>query len=151
MIPTAALTTVTSALAALVAIVVTNFFARRREQEADWRKLKLEQYQKLIHAFSGIEKSRQTQESTREFTDAVNAMALVGSPLVLKALKLYLDANAFNNPARNEKEINRLFSLLIHTLRADIQPRDHQLLDPSFQFALLSLPPENAPNRGSEK
>ena len=36
----------------------------------------------------------------------------------------------------------RLFSLLIHTLRADIQPRGHRLLDPSFQFALLSLPTE---------
>lgn len=142
MITTAILTTAASALTALVAIVVTNFFARRREQEAYWRKLKLEQYQKLILTFSGIEKSRYTQESVRDFTDAVNAIALVGSPLVLKALKLYLDANAFNNPARNEAEIMRLFSLLIHTLRADIQPRGHRLLDPSFQFALLSLPTE---------
>jgi hypothetical protein len=91
-ITTAILTTAASALTARVAIVVTNFFARRREQEADWRKLKLKQYQKLILTFSGIEKSRYTQESVRDFTDAVNAIALVGSPLVLKALKLYLDA-----------------------------------------------------------
>lgn len=143
MITTAVLTTAVSALTALVAIVVTNFFSRRREQEADWRKLKLQQYQQLVHAFSGMQKTRYNRETVRDFTDAVNAMALVASPPVLRALKLYLDANADNNPARDEVEASRLFSLLIHALRADIQPPD-QLVDPSFQFALLGLPQEMA-------
>jgi hypothetical protein len=135
------LTTALSVLTALVAIVVTNFLSRRREQEADWRKLKLEQYQQLVLAFSGIEMSRYSEETARQFAEAVDAIMLVGSPAVLQALRLYLDANAYNNPLRNEAEFMRLFSSLIHTLRADIQPRG-QLMDPSFEFKLRSLPQE---------
>jgi Zn-dependent protease with chaperone function len=82
------LTAALSALTALVTVVVTNFFTRRREHEADWRKLKLAQYQQLIVAFSGIEKSRYTPETVRQFTDAVNALALIASPPVLRALQL---------------------------------------------------------------
>ena len=145
MITNAVLTTVLSAMTALVTIVVTNFFTRRREHEADWRKLKLAQYQQLIVAFSGIEKSRHTTESVRQFTDAVNAISLIASPPVLRALQLYLSANAYNNVARTEAESGRLFSLLIHALRADIQPSHHSD-DPKFQFTLLSLPPETQPN-----
>jgi|ERR1700681_4266047 Zn-dependent protease with chaperone function len=110
------LTTALSALTALVTVVVTNFFTRRREHEADWRKLKLAQYQQLIVAFSGIEKSRYTPETVCQFTDAVNALALIASPPVLRALQLYLNANAYNNVARTEAESNRLFSLLIQDL-----------------------------------
>lgn len=144
MITNAVLTTALSALTALVTIVVTNFFTRRREHEADWRKLKLAQYQQLVVAFSGIEKSRYTPETVRQFTDAVNAMALIASPPVLRALQLYLNANAYNNVARTEAEGSRLFSLLIHALRADIQP--HHSDDPKLQFELLSLPPETQLN-----
>ena len=72
-------------------------------------------------------------------------MALIASPPVLRVLQLYLNANAYNNVARTEAEISRLFSLLIHALRADIQP-PHHLDDPKLQFELLSLPPETQPN-----
>ena len=140
MIASAMLTTAVSALTALVTIVVTNFFTRRREHEADWRKLKLEQYQRLVVAFSGIEKSRYTPETVRQFTDAVNAIVLIASPPVLRALELYLNANAYNNVARTEAESNKLYNLLIHALRADIQPHNYSD-DPELKFALRSLPP----------
>jgi len=38
-----------------------------------------------------------------------------------------------------------VFTLLIHALRADIQP-PHYSDDPKIEFALLSLPPETQPN-----
>jgi hypothetical protein len=45
-------------------------------------------------------------------------MVLIASPPVFRALERYLNANAYNNAART----SRLYSLLIHAMRADIQP-----------------------------
>jgi len=39
--------------------------ARRREHEADWRKLKLGQYQEFILALSGVVRERATPEAQR--------------------------------------------------------------------------------------
>jgi len=133
------LTSLLSALVALATIFVTNYLTRRRELEADWRKLKLVQYQNLIVSFSGIEKSRYTEDTLRVFTDAVNAMSLIGSPSVLRALDQYLKANAYNHPGRNDAEIAELYNLLIHALRDDIGPSRGSDKD-DLQFSLLSLP-----------
>jgi hypothetical protein len=144
-----AITAGVSAVTALIAVIITNRLARRREHEADWRKLKLAQYQGFIIAFSSIEKSRSTPEAIRRYTDAANSMSLIASMSVLRALRNFQLEISYKNDKRSQAEHDRLFDLLIRALRADVQPSNQD--DPAVQFFLLGLPPEPKPRDESTK
>ena len=148
-----AITAGVSAVTALVAVVVTNFFTRRREHEADWRKLKLAQYQQFILALSGVEDGRATLDAMRQYTDAMNAMSLIAPMSVLHALRAYQAETSYKNINRSQAEHDRLLNLLVRALRADVQP-SNPLDDPAFRFMLFGLPPErhqsDEPNQESE-
>lgn len=135
------ITTGVSAATALIAVVVTNVLTRRREHEADWRKLKLAHYQQFVAALSAITEGRCTSDAMRQYTDAVNAMSLIAPMGVLNALMSFQEETSYKNDKRNAAEHDRLLNLLVRAIRADIQP-SHLRDDPEFKFMLLGLPPE---------
>ena len=65
-----------SALTAIVSVVVTYLLTRKRAHEAEWRKVKLGQYQEYVIAVSGIVQGRSTPETQRCHADAANSMSL---------------------------------------------------------------------------
>ena len=120
----AILTAAVSAFTALMTVVLTSFLSRRREHEADWRRMKLERYQAFVLAVSGIVEGRVTNDSMREYTDAYNSMSLIASMRVLRPLKEFQDEISVRNVNRSRAEHDRLFDRLIRELRRDLQPSD---------------------------
>jgi hypothetical protein len=140
-IVTVAITAGVSAFTALATVLVTSALNKRREHEADWRKLKLAQYQEYVAALSGVVAGRVTHEAQRRYADAVNSMALVASVTVLKALRAFQAEITYMNQERSETAHDRLLDELFRAMRRDVQPpsgRDN----PSAPFRLLGLPPE---------
>ena len=138
-----------SAGTALIAVVVTNLLTRRREHEADWRRMKLSHYQQFVAALSAITEGRCSADAMRQYTDAVNAMSLIAPMNVLNALKAFQQEISYKNDRRSSSEHDRLFNVLVRAIRADIQPSNSEN-DPEFEFLLLGLPPEMQPAKQSQ-
>lgn len=137
----AAITACISAIAALIAVIITYVLARRREHEADWRKLRFDQYREFIVALSGFTEGRASPEAHRRYTDAFNSMQLVAPLSVLRPLQAYQDETTYRNaPNRTQETHDRAYNALIRALRADIYPR--RLEDEGFDFRLLGLHPD---------
>jgi hypothetical protein len=131
---------IASACAAIVAVVITNWLSKRREHEADWRKLKFSQYQEFVLALSGIVNDRSTRESQARYSDAVNSMALIAPMKVLEALTQFQAEISYVNKNRNQETHDRLLDPLLRAMRADIQPH-HSSERRGYTFKLLGLPP----------
>ena len=82
-------TALISFVTAIAVTIITYVLTRRREHEADWRKLKFSQYQELLLALSGITEGRSTAEAQARYSDAVNSMALVAPTQVVRALQAF--------------------------------------------------------------
>jgi hypothetical protein len=131
----AGMTAGVSATAAILAVVITSMLARRREHEADWRKLKLGQYQEFILALSGVVRERATPEAHRRYADAVNSMNLVAPGMVLTALQAFQKEISYINNDRSEDRHDRLLEALIRAMRTDIHPKWLNE-DPTLSFRL---------------
>jgi membrane protein implicated in regulation of membrane protease activity len=59
---TVALSASVSAGVAIISAIITYVLTRKREHRADWRKLKLNQYQEFLLALSGVVRERATPE-----------------------------------------------------------------------------------------
>lgn len=141
------LTVVASVLTAIVVSVVTSiityFLTRRREHEADWRKLKLEQYREFVRALSGNVVNRSTAEAQERYADAVNTMTLVAPPAVLRALQSFQAYNSPSNRSKSRAEHDRALSILLRAMRIDVHPACPQ--DPEdFVFILWDAGPAPA-------
>jgi hypothetical protein len=136
----AVITAGVSAMAALIAVIITYALARRREHEADWRKLRFDQYREFIAALSGFTEGRATLEAHRRYTDAFNSMMLVAPLSVLRPLEAYQNETTYRNANRTQDGHDRAYNTLIRALRADIYPR--RLEDEGFDFHLLGLHPD---------
>jgi hypothetical protein len=78
-----------SALTALLVAVVTSVLSRRRESEADWRKLRFEQYQEFVQALSNVVGGRETVDAQRRYADSVNALLLVAPIEIIVKLEKF--------------------------------------------------------------
>ena len=90
---------ITGAVALVVVSVtppITYFFSRKRDHEADWRKMKLEQYKEYVTALSGTVHHPYDSAVQRRYTDAVNSIGLIAPPKVLIALYRFLDETSFS-------------------------------------------------------
>jgi hypothetical protein len=133
---------VISGCAAIAAVIATYILARRREHEADWRKLKFAQYQEFVLALSGIVNERSTPQAQARYSDAVNSMGLIAPPPVLRALRTFQAEISYANRNRSDERHDRLLDPLFRAMRADIQPR--YAGDPAdYQFGVLGVPPRN--------
>lgn len=114
------ITSVISLGSALLATGLTATLARRREQEADWRKLRLATYQEYIAALSGIVGWRTSGEAQRRHSDAVNSLLLVAPQEVLEARDAYLAAISASNQNPSREAHDRLLNELLRAMRTDI-------------------------------
>lgn len=138
---TVAITASISAVTAILAVILTSALTRRREHEADWRKLKLAQYQEFVLALSGIVGGRATDEAQRRYSDAVNGLSLVASSTVLHAQQAFQKEISYINANRDDREHDRLLNCLFLAMRADIQPARAKE-DLGISLWLLGVPPE---------
>ena len=140
---TAAITAGVAAISAIAGVIITFVLTRRREHEADWRKLKLGQYQEFVLALSGIVRGRATPEAHSHYADAVNSMSLVGTIEVLTALRKFQDEIAWvnQNNRKTDDRHDELLAQLLRAMRKDINPQRSRG-DEAYPFRLLGLPPE---------
>jgi hypothetical protein len=116
-------------------------FTKPREREADWRKMKLDQYNEYVTALSGIVEGRDTPHAHIRYVDAVNSLTLVASVPVRRALRLYLDYSSSRNMKKCIERHDELLTNLIRPLRQDVYPR-RQNDDASQIFRLITVPPD---------
>jgi hypothetical protein len=123
----------------LVALL-TYQLTRHKEREADWRRLKLDQYREFILALSGIVEGRATAESHLRYTDAVNAMMLVAPASVYRALQAFLRHNSSGNRTSwTSAEHDRLLNILVRAMRTDTNP-ERDRADDDLAFGLIAPP-----------
>ncbi len=130
-----------TALASFLAVIVTSWLTRKREHDADLRKLKFSQYQEFLLAISGIVGNRGTDEAQRRFADAVNSILLVGTEKILIALQEYMAENSYYNKQRSPNKLNQLLNVLLRAMREDIHP-DLSAINSTYSFCLQDVPPK---------
>ena len=132
--------TFSAAISGAVAIVVaamtagsTYLLTKKREREADWRKMKLDIYRAYVIALSGTVKHNRTIEDQAKYSDAANSLVLVASPAILRALYIFQDAVADKSDCLDN---------LLNALRHDVDP-SRRGKDGDLSFRLLSPLPNH--------
>lgn len=124
---------------ALLGILFTSWLTRDREHEADWRKTKVEHYQEYVTALSGVVSGRVMEGAQERYADAVNALALVASPSVLIAVRLFQNEISYRNKSRSDQKHDELLHNVLIAMREDVQPRS--FTEKPEPFHLLAPPP----------
>ena len=130
-------------VAVVVAVLTagsTYFLTRKREREADWRKMKLDYYKEFVAAFSGIVEGRMTPESEVRYHDAFNSIGMVASPAVLSAVQELQAQISPTNFARTRESHDRKYSEMMNALRQDLQPRGQREAN-ALNFYVISTRP----------
>jgi hypothetical protein len=132
------LTAIISGATAIVVAALSYSLTKRREREAEWRKVKLEHYREYIGGLSGIVNERATPLSQARYSDAVNALLLVAPSEVLRALRRFQAEIAASNRDRTDERHDALLSDLVRAIRRDIRPRRSD--DGDLTFQVLGVP-----------
>lgn len=128
-----------SAATALIVAAASYWFNKRRDREAEWRKLKLDHYKEYVAALSGVVGSRSTPATQARYADAVNSMTLVAPPSVLRALYALQDEIRFSNKNRTKQKDDAALSALLMEIRRDVHPKPPR--DKETGFRLMDVPP----------
>lgn len=104
-----------SAAAGLVASALTFFLTKKKERDAEWRKLKLDRYGALLMAASDLAADKR---DGRSFARAANDANLVASPEVLTTLRAFVEC--VSGSAMTVDTQDQLFTALMHAIRADL-------------------------------
>lgn len=104
-----------TAAAGLVASALTFFLTKKKEREAEWRKLKLDRYGALLVAASDLAADKR---DGRSFARATNDVNLVASPEVLITLRAFVEC--VSDPAMTVDKQDQLFTALMFAIRADL-------------------------------
>jgi hypothetical protein len=138
-------TALVSGAVALGVVVLSHYFGRKRDHEADWRKMKLEHYKEYLLALSRVVGRDSDATAQRRYADAANSLTLVAPSNLLIALHAFQDeigeANKHHDPLRAESLLN----VLMRNMREDCHPqapKDSQ----EFLFRILDIPPDKATN-----
>ena len=124
---------------AIFGLLIGYFLNRNKEQEADWRKMKLACYQEFVLANSGIDQNRETREAHIRFADAVNATVLVAPGDILTTQEEFLNENAKTGAERDQKKISELYDQLIRKMREDVWQANTEET-PSHTIGIRTLP-----------
>lgn len=81
-----------AAAASLLASALTFFLTKSKERQAEWRKVRIEEYKELISAMSEVAGSNPTEMARQRLALASNHIGLFASPTVLRHLMNLLDA-----------------------------------------------------------
>ena len=107
----------------ILVVVVGYFLTKRKEHEADWRKMKFDLYREYINAVAGIVDGRMTPGSEIRYHDAFNPVGLVASPEVLAAVQAYQAEISLGNTGRTQVSHDRTYSAMVNALRRDLAGR----------------------------
>jgi hypothetical protein len=141
----AAISGATAVIIAVLTAGLTYLLTKRREREADWRRMKLDHYKEYVAALSGIVEGRDTPEGHIRYVDAVNTLTLVASPPVLHALYEYLDYSASRSANKSIEQHDKILTSLFNALRQDVYR--HRRSGDSQTFRLISIPPDMRSSR----
>jgi len=103
-----------TATASILVAVLGYLFSKYKDREADWRRKKLEMYQELFEAISGIVKEDSTSEAQRKFAKSCNTIGLIASVDVILALQEMQEAS---KTGRNH---DQALTKLLRTVREDL-------------------------------
>jgi hypothetical protein len=125
---------------ATVSVGLTYVLTKKREREADWRKVKLELYKDYVNAVAGIVSGRATTESEVRYHDAFNAIGLVASPAVLAAVQAFQAEISSANTARTQASHDQKYTCVMNALRQDLTGRPGRR-DSRVTFYMISKRP----------
>ena len=108
------------AIAALLAAAFTYAGTKRREREADWRKLKLDMYREFTTAMAGMAEGDASDEDKMRFNVASNSLHLIASSRTIGALEAFRREISASNQNRNLEMHDRLLSRLFWEIRHDL-------------------------------
>ena len=108
------------AIAGLMTAALTYAFTKRREREADWRKLKLEMYREFTTAMAGMAEGDATSKDKMRFNVASNSLHLIASKSAVDALDAFRQEISMSNQNRSTETHDRLLSLLFWEIRQDL-------------------------------
>jgi len=138
-------TALVSGAVALSTVIVTQaltyFFSRKRDHEADWRKMKLEHYKEYVAALSGTVHHGYDAVVQKRYSDAVNCLNLVAPLKVLIALYAFLEETSVKNQNRTDFKYDSLLSSLMRNMREDCHPKS-QKDSAEFIFRTINVPPD---------
>ena len=141
----AVFTALVSGAVALATVALTqglsHYFGRKRDHEADWRKMKLDHYKEYVAALPGTVHHPYDAAVQRRYSDAVNTLSLVAPPKVLLALYPLLDETSVGNQTPTLLKYEALLSSLMRAMREDSHPKPPKN-DSEFTFRTLDCPPE---------
>lgn len=109
-----------SAVAGLLIAAFTYAFTKRREREADWRKLKLEMYREFTNAMAGMAEGDAGNEDKKRFNVASNSLHLIASKGTIDALESFRLEISIRNQHRSMEAHDKLLSLLFWEIRRDL-------------------------------
>lgn len=124
-----------------LAQALTHFLGRKRDHEADWRKMKLEHYKEYVAALSGTVHHGHDDAVQRRYSDAANSLALVAPTNVLIALYALLEETSSRNQNQTLAKYESLLSNLMRSMREDCHPRPPND-GPGFVFRTINVPPD---------
>ena len=93
---------------------------KRREREADWRKLKLEMYREFTTAMAGMAEGDASDEDKMRFNVASNSLHLIASNRTIGALEAFRREISASNQNRSLEMHDRLLSRLFWEIRHDL-------------------------------
>jgi hypothetical protein len=138
---TGIITALVSAASVVAGAGLTYYLTKRREQELEWRKLKLEHYKSFMSALSCVVGSRTNTENQSKYADAVNTLQLVAPEQVLVALYNFQREISRANASKTVISHDAALTRLLRAIRADVHPslgREH-----TINFRLLDTIPND--------
>jgi hypothetical protein len=124
----------------LTVAIVGYYLTRRKEREADWRKMKFEIYKEYVSALS--QQLNNMESSEVRYLEACNSLTLVAPSVIVSAVQ------TFNNIffGKDSGDLGKAIQKLLSALREDVHGRrrtGHQHL--SLTLYHKSTKPSTAP------
>jgi hypothetical protein len=116
-------------LSALLVASFTYWSSKRRDIEADWRKLKLQKYEEFATSLAGMAEGGATDETKTRFNVASNSLHLIASKRVVDALESFRKEISAGNVNKTPDKHDELLSRLFWEIRLDLG--DPPTADPS--------------------
>ncbi|MGZ8961990.1 MAG: hypothetical protein ACXW1P_11190 [Methylophilaceae bacterium] len=114
------MTTLFALLGGLLTAVVTYWFTKKREREAEWRKEKLAYYKVFVDSLSGIVDGDSTSQGQLVFARASNNLLLFAPQSVIESLDRFRDEISVSNKNRSQEQHDKFLSSLLSEIRKDI-------------------------------
>jgi hypothetical protein len=107
-------------LAGLLTAALTYAVTKRREREADWRKLKLEMYREFTTSMAAMAEGDANDDDKMRFNVASNALHLIASKSAVDALDAFRREISASNQNRSGDAHDKLLSRLFWEIRRDL-------------------------------